>query len=130
DLAVEVRSDEDRGPAAERSMAAKRDDYFAAGSQAVWDVDVQARTARPRVPREQGVITVRAFSRAICGAVAIAAAVACAAIVLSGQAAPGIESRVDAIFAKWTGTTPGCAVGVAANGKPSQLRRQIGRAHV
>src|SRR5712691_1470949 len=59
------------------------------------------------------------FSRAICGAVAIVAGVAGAAIALSGQTAPGIESRVDAVFAKWTGTTPGCAVGVAANGKPS-----------
>src|SRR5712691_6605624 len=67
------------------------------------------------------------FSRAICGAVAIVAGVAGAAIALSGQTAPGIESRVDAVFAKWTGTTPGCAVGVAANGKPS-LAKGYGRA--
>jgi Uma2 family endonuclease len=39
-FAVEVRSDEEYGPAAERTMAAKRADYFAAGTQAVWDVDV------------------------------------------------------------------------------------------
>jgi Uma2 family endonuclease len=39
-LAVEVRSPEDYGPAAERRMAAKRADYFAAGSRVVWDVDV------------------------------------------------------------------------------------------
>jgi len=39
-FAVEVRSDSDYGPAAEREMAAKRRDYFAAGTQVVWDVDV------------------------------------------------------------------------------------------
>jgi Uma2 family endonuclease len=39
-FAVEVRSDEDYGPAAERRMARKRDDYFAAGTLVVWDVDV------------------------------------------------------------------------------------------
>jgi Uma2 family endonuclease len=37
---VEVRSEEDYGPAAERKMAAKRADYFAAGTVIVWDVDV------------------------------------------------------------------------------------------
>jgi len=39
-FAVEVRSEGDYGPAAERAMAAKRDDYFAAGTLVVWDVDV------------------------------------------------------------------------------------------
>lgn len=39
-LAVEVRSEGDYGPAAEREMASKRDDYFAAGTLVVWDVDV------------------------------------------------------------------------------------------
>ena len=39
-FAVEVRSDGDYGPRAEREMAAKRDDYFAAGTLVVWDVDV------------------------------------------------------------------------------------------
>jgi Uma2 family endonuclease len=38
-FAVEVRSEEDYGPAAERAMAAKRGDYFAAGTLVVWDVD-------------------------------------------------------------------------------------------
>ena len=38
-FAVEVRSEEDYGPAAEREMAAKRADYFAAGTLVVWDVD-------------------------------------------------------------------------------------------
>lgn len=39
-FAVEVRSEEDHGPGAERAMAAKRADYFAAGTLVVWDVDV------------------------------------------------------------------------------------------
>ena len=37
---VEVRSDGDYGPRAERRMAAKRADYFAAGTLVVWDVDL------------------------------------------------------------------------------------------
>jgi Uma2 family endonuclease len=39
-FAVEVRSDGDYGPRAERQMAAKRADYFAAGTLVVWDVDL------------------------------------------------------------------------------------------
>jgi Uma2 family endonuclease len=39
-FAVEVRSEGDYGLAAEREMAAKRADYFAAGSKVVWDVDL------------------------------------------------------------------------------------------
>lgn len=39
-FAVEVRSQEDYGPAAETRMAQKRSDYFAAGTLVVWDVDV------------------------------------------------------------------------------------------
>jgi Uma2 family endonuclease len=39
-FAVEVQSEDDYSPAAEREMAAKRRDYFAAGTQAVWDADV------------------------------------------------------------------------------------------
>ena|SRR5215469_7158456 len=39
-FAAEVRSEGDYGPAAEREMAAKRRDYFAAGTLVVWDVDV------------------------------------------------------------------------------------------
>jgi Uma2 family endonuclease len=38
-FAVEVRSENDYGPAAEREMAAKRADYFEAGTLVVWDVD-------------------------------------------------------------------------------------------
>lgn len=39
-FAVEVRSDSDYGPKAEKAMAAKRADYFAAGTLIVWDVDL------------------------------------------------------------------------------------------
>lgn len=39
-FAVEVRSEGDYGPAAERDMADKRADYFAAGTKVVWDVDL------------------------------------------------------------------------------------------
>ena len=39
-FAVEVRSEGDYGPRAETAMAAKRADYFAAGTLVVWDVDL------------------------------------------------------------------------------------------
>lgn len=39
-FAVEVRSEGDYGRRAEEKMAKKRADYFAAGTLAVWDVDV------------------------------------------------------------------------------------------
>jgi Uma2 family endonuclease len=39
-FAVEVRSAGDYGSAAEKAMADKRADYFAAGTLAVWDVDL------------------------------------------------------------------------------------------
>jgi Uma2 family endonuclease len=41
-FAVEVRSENDYGPAAERAMQEKRADYFACGTQVVWDVDLQS----------------------------------------------------------------------------------------
>jgi Uma2 family endonuclease len=59
-LAVEVRSENDHGPAAEREMAAKRADYFAAGTLVVWDVDPEAelihvyRAADPSNPVTYG----------------------------------------------------------------------------
>jgi Uma2 family endonuclease len=43
-FAVEVRSEDDYGPAAEAEMAAKRADYFEAGTKVVWDVDPEAAT--------------------------------------------------------------------------------------
>ena len=57
DFAVEVRSEGDYGPGAERAMAKKRADYFAAGTKVVWDVDLDSeevvkvyRAAAPEVP--------------------------------------------------------------------------------
>lgn len=52
-LAVEVRSENDYGPAAERALSAKRADYFEAGTLVVWDVDpiaVRVRAYRATVP--------------------------------------------------------------------------------
>ncbi|MBI4478262.1 MAG: Uma2 family endonuclease [Acidobacteria bacterium] len=49
-FAAEIRSSDDYGPAAERAMARKRADYFAAGTLVVWDVDV-LREACVRVYR-------------------------------------------------------------------------------
>jgi Uma2 family endonuclease len=46
DFAVEVRSENDYGPAAERAMAAKRADYFEASTAVVWDVDPEAEQVR------------------------------------------------------------------------------------
>lgn len=42
--AIEVRSENDYGNAAEDAMAAKRADYFLAGTKVVWDVDPQAES--------------------------------------------------------------------------------------
>ena len=39
-FAAEVRSESDYGPRAEKSLADKRADYFAAGTLVVWDVDL------------------------------------------------------------------------------------------
>ena len=39
-LAVEVRSESDYGPKAERQITRKRVEYFAAGTLVVWDVDL------------------------------------------------------------------------------------------
>ena len=40
DFAAEVRSEGDYGSEAKRELAAKRSDYFAAGTKVVWDVDL------------------------------------------------------------------------------------------
>ena len=61
-FAVEVRSPEDYGPVAERAMAAKRADYFAAGSLVVWDVDV-FRDGVVRVYRADDPLTSTMFRR-------------------------------------------------------------------
>lgn len=39
-FAVEVRSENDYGNKAEKAIAEKRTDYFAAGTEIVWDVDL------------------------------------------------------------------------------------------
>ncbi len=56
-FAVEVRSENDYGRYAEREMAQKRADYFAAGTLVVWDVDLLSndvvrvyRATSPDVP--------------------------------------------------------------------------------
>ena len=46
DFAAEVRSENDYGPAAEAALAAKRAEYFEAGTAVVWDVDPVARVVR------------------------------------------------------------------------------------
>jgi Uma2 family endonuclease len=43
-FAVEVRSENAYGPAAEDDIAAQRVDYFEAGTKIVWDVDPEAET--------------------------------------------------------------------------------------
>jgi len=43
-FAVEVRSENDYGPAQDRAYAAKRVDYFEAGTLVVWDVDPLSQT--------------------------------------------------------------------------------------
>lgn len=50
-FAVEVRSESDYGPAAERAIAEKRADYFAAGTLVVWDVDLLSEREVVRVYR-------------------------------------------------------------------------------
>ncbi|MEI7683815.1 MAG: Uma2 family endonuclease [Planctomycetota bacterium] len=45
-FAAEVRSENNYGPAAESAIAAKRADYFEAGTKVVWDVDPIANVIR------------------------------------------------------------------------------------
>ena len=59
-FAVEVRSEQDYGDAAEVELASKRADYFQAGTLVVWDVDPLAKTVavyraeRPTQPMVYG----------------------------------------------------------------------------
>jgi Uma2 family endonuclease len=46
ELAIEVWSETDYRPGAEQEMAAKRADYFEAGTKVVWDVDPEANEVR------------------------------------------------------------------------------------
>jgi Uma2 family endonuclease len=50
DFAVEVRSESDYGPKAETALAAKRAEYFEAGTLVVWDVDPKAGVVRSYRP--------------------------------------------------------------------------------
>lgn len=58
-FAVEVRSENDYGEAAEQEMRAKRADYFACGTRIVWDVDVlraqEIRSYRAESPEKPAV---------------------------------------------------------------------------
>lgn len=81
-FAVEVRSESDYGPAAEAEIAARREDYFQAGTAVVWDVDTRAEEVRSWV---RGAMAPRVYVR---GQVADA-----------GPAVPGWSINVDEVFA-------------------------------
>ena len=81
-FAVEVRSESDYGSAAEAELAAKRADYFEAGTLVVWDADPHAREIRCW---NRGHAAPRCF---VLGQVADAE-----------PAVPGWRISVDAIFA-------------------------------
>ncbi|WP_165231119.1 Uma2 family endonuclease [Aquisphaera insulae] len=49
-FAVEVRGEGDYGGAAEAELAAKRADYFEAGTEVVWDVDTVMEVVRKYLP--------------------------------------------------------------------------------
>ena len=51
-FAVEVRSENDYGKKAERAIAEKRADYFAAGTEIVWDVDLLSEDVIKSYSRE------------------------------------------------------------------------------
>jgi Uma2 family endonuclease len=83
-FAVEVRSEGDYGRMAEEQMARKRADYFAAGTVAVWDVDV----LRDKVIRCYRVHDPEIPTVFHCGEIADA-----------GPALPGWSMPVDDLFA-------------------------------
>lgn len=82
-FAVEVRSEGDYGPAAEAEMAAKRADYFTAGTVVVWDVDPDAE--RVHVYRADHPATPTAYRRG--------------QIAEAEPAVPGWRVAVDEVFA-------------------------------
>lgn len=61
-FAVKVRNEGDYGPKAERNMAQKRADYFAAGAEVVWDVDLLSETP-VRVYRASDPSTPKVYKR-------------------------------------------------------------------
>ena len=67
----------------------------------------------------QGVgLMAKGLRRTVAQGLSLATALACVPIALSSQSIPGVEAKVDAVFAKYSTATPGCAVGVATNGRP------------
>jgi CubicO group peptidase (beta-lactamase class C family) len=67
-------------------------------------------------------LTWRPHGRAVALAGAIALALAMVAPSLHGQPAEVAAPTVDKVFAQWTDTTPGCAVGVSVDGKETVAR--------
>ncbi len=86
-FAVEVRSEGDYGPAAERRMARKRADYFAAGTLVVWDVDLLGTTV-VRVYRAHDPERATAYGRGD--------------LAEAEPAVPGWSMSVDALFPEAT----------------------------
>ncbi|HKA21333.1 MAG TPA: Uma2 family endonuclease [Blastocatellia bacterium] len=82
-FAVEVRGEDDYGLSAETLIARKRSDYFAAGTQVVWDVDV----LRDRVIRSSLAVNPNASRVFHSGEIADA-----------GPALPGWSLPVDDLF--------------------------------
>lgn len=60
---MEIRSPEDYGPAAEQRIAARRADYFAAGTSVVWDVDLRDDRSVVRVYRTADPAQVTTYGR-------------------------------------------------------------------
>ena len=54
--------------------------------------------------------------------IALAIVAIAASLALARINAVDLEPRVDRIFARWTSSTPGCAVGVAVDGKPALVK--------
>jgi CubicO group peptidase (beta-lactamase class C family) len=67
------------------------------------------------------------YQRWLTTAAAMAAVVLFVWRVQAAPQAPSLEPKVDLLFARWTATTPGCAVGVGVGGR-SVLERAYGMA--
>ena len=83
-FAVEIRNEWQYGPAAERDMAAKRADYFLAGTQVVWDVDLLAEEFIVKVYRSSDPANPTGYRRG--------------EIAEAEPAVPGWTMSVDALF--------------------------------
>ena len=62
-FAAEVRSEGDYGPSAKEQMEAKRADYFSAGTQVVWDVDLLSETVIKKFAAPDAHSPVATFTR-------------------------------------------------------------------